>query len=550
MTFNNFKMTIQIFVNSIILISLFFSCLYKISSLSLNTNYLDSYLMVVTIIAIIAYILKFIVMFKFENNKVYQILFSIIDSILILYIILINNYLIWPYFIICLYLINNTVVHGKMNGFIGLGLSALIMGVDIWFYDIIVDQTRIFELSLIFIMQVFIVCICMIISENNKIINNKLVISKKKIEEKISTNNKISNELDELKQYNEDIEIANKRLETTNQKLNKSAAEYYTLQQISQAIATILDIEELLKFINDVIIGVMGANYSSILLIDKETRRMSVKVTNIIPENLLDNLNDNINCESLIQVSKTGKALVDNNVKNEYVFTKGRNVKSLLCVPLFRKKGNFGLVLLEQDREDAFSNEHLKFMLSISNQMSIALENVSLYEKMQRMATIDALTNIHNRLYFNQRIAKELANGDQENYPISVCIFDIDYFKKFNDTYGHIFGDLVLKTIAKLAKDNIREQDVVARFGGEEFVIIMPNTTIDQSYQMIEDLRKRISDYQVKDGAISASVTASFGIACYPEHGTNEAQILRNADEAMYISKECGRNQTQIFEIK
>lgn len=353
----------------------------------------------------------------------------------------------------------------------------------------------------------------------------------------------------EAKQLNQSLEAANKRLEDTNEKLNKSVAEFYTLQQISKAIATIMDIKELLKFVNDVIIGVMGVNYSTVILLNKENGKMEIKMTNITSDEELKTVNDNITCEEIIAVTKTGHFLIENNVdQSKYKFTSGREIKSLLCIPLSSKNETHGMVLIEFKRIGFFDENHIKFLSVIANSISVALENVGLYEKMQAMATIDGLTRVYNRLYFHELLSKEIIKADQGGYPMAVSIFDIDFFKKFNDTYGHLFGDRVLKTISRVAKDSIRSEDSIARYGGEEFVILMPNTTAEQAFKLIDNIRGKISSTSVKEETVTAGVTASFGIACYPDNGSTESEILSAADTALYKAKEEGRNCVRVFE--
>ncbi|GAE89160.1 diguanylate cyclase with GAF sensor [Acetivibrio straminisolvens JCM 21531] len=174
------------------------------------------------------------------------------------------------------------------------------------------------------------------------------------------------------------------------------------------------------------------------------------------------------------------------------------------------------------------------------------MENVELYQKMHEMATIDSLTGIYNRLYFQERLREEIANAKRENYDLSLAIMDIDYFKRFNDTFGHLFGDKVLKHIANLIKKSLRSGDIIARYGGEEFVILLPRTSIKEAYDKVERLRNIISKTSIKDELVEASVTVSFGVSSYPEFSNTESELLKTADNALYEAKESGRNCVRI----
>lgn len=348
---------------------------------------------------------------------------------------------------------------------------------------------------------------------------------------------------DEIQFHYEKLKTTNKKLEETNEKLTANIAEFYTLQQITQAIGSILDISELLKYVNDIILGVMGVNNSSIILMDEKEKVLKVERTNIKSEEELLILRENIDCNILLSVLNNGKPIVENFVDPDvYVFTKGRDVNSLICVPLSSKTKKYGLVLVEHKYFNAFDEDNMRFLDIIGQQVGIAMENAELYQKMHEMATIDGLTGVYNRLYFQQRLQNEFDSAKEGGYELSLAIFDVDFFKAFNDTYGHLFGDKVIRSIAELAKGSLRPDDVIARFGGEEFVILYPRTDIKEAAERIEALRSKIASAQVKDNLVSTSITASFGVSSYPEFALTESELLRSADNALYIAKSSGRN--------
>jgi len=123
---------------------------------------------------------------------------------------------------------------------------------------------------------------------------------------------------------------------------------------------------------------------------------------------------------------------------------------------------------------------------------------------------------------------------------------DIDHFKRFNDTFGHLFGDKVLKHIAHLMKKSLRSGDIIARYGGEEFVILLPRTSVKEAYDKVERLRNIVAKTTIKDELVEASVTVSFGVSSYPEFANTESELLKTADNALYDAKESGRNCVRI----
>lgn len=348
---------------------------------------------------------------------------------------------------------------------------------------------------------------------------------------------------EEIKVQYEKLKGTNSMLEDTNKKLSDSIAEFYTLQQISQAIGSILDIKELLKYLNDIILGVMGVSYSTIILYDEKANRLKVHTTNISNANEMAILVDNINSRELFNALNSGRHIIENQADStDYEFLKYRDIKSLICIPLNTKTKKFGLVLVEHKHGDAFDDDDVRLLKIIAQQVGIAMENAELYQKMQELASRDGLTGVYNRQYFQSRLELEVKTAQKENYPLSLAIFDIDHFKRFNDTFGHLFGDKVLKDIIDSVASSLRKNDIIARFGGEEFIILFPHTSLNEAYEKVESLRKMISGHIVKDNLVSASVTASFGVSCFSECALLESELVRTADDALYEAKESGRN--------
>lgn len=352
---------------------------------------------------------------------------------------------------------------------------------------------------------------------------------------------------DEIKNQYDKLMETNRKLEDSNLRLTSSIAEFYTLQQISEAIGSILEINDLLNFVNDVIIGVMGVNYSTIVLLDHKKNRLKVQFTNILKREDLAILNDNINCKFLLDILENGKAVMVNSVDpQKFDFIQTRGIGSFICLPLSSKSRKFGLTLIEHKNVNTFDEDNLRLLTTIGKQVSMAIENAELYANLQEMATIDGLTGVYNRVYFHQKFEEEVEAARTLGYDLTLVILDIDKFKKFNDTYGHLFGDIVLKSVAQTVKNNLRATDTVARFGGEEFVIILPRTNATEAFEKIEELRLKVANNIVKDNVISASVTASFGISSFPDISGNQMELIRDADNALYKAKESGRNCVKI----
>lgn len=163
----------------------------------------------------------------------------------------------------------------------------------------------------------------------------------------------------------------------------------------------------------------------------------------------------------------------------------------------------------------------------------------------------DVLTGLYNRRYLDETLPREIARAQRELEPISIIMLDLDHFKNINDTYGHAAGDAVLQHISKMLLGCIRQNDFICRYGGEEFIIVMPGINIDQAFLRMEECRKRIQHHTTTTYAgHEISITISGGISMYDIHGTTTDELIRAADKALYFSKENGRNQISLATVQ
>ena len=181
---------------------------------------------------------------------------------------------------------------------------------------------------------------------------------------------------------------------------------------------------------------------------------------------------------------------------------------------------------------------------------SIALNNVFLFHQMDRMANSDGLTGLTNKRSFLARLADEILRAETQQEEFSLFIFDIDHFKHYNDTNGHLAGDEALKLTGRLLRENLREEDLPARYGGEEFIILLPKTPKNGAIIAAEKVRKVIQDYEYPKERSQplGDLTISGGVASYPYDGRTTAELISAADEALYRAKRGGRNKVCVHE--
>lgn len=217
---------------------------------------------------------------------------------------------------------------------------------------------------------------------------------------------------------------------------------------------------------------------------------------------------------------------------------------NFLLVPL-NLSGRFSGLLKMDRRGKPFTAADRELALIFANQAATTLENARLYSLHRRMATTDGLTGLYNHRYFQERLALEIEKATREHGSVALALTDIDFFKKFNDTFGHQEGDVVLKKVARLLEEKVRPgKDVVCRYGGEEFVIILPACDIVEARQVTDALR----DYCAKNliggtGPEARAITMSIGLCVYPVGAQDQRTLIHMADEALYKAKKNGRNQ-------
>lgn len=187
-----------------------------------------------------------------------------------------------------------------------------------------------------------------------------------------------------------------------------------------------------------------------------------------------------------------------------------------------------------------------KFQI-LAQQFLLGLKRAVLYQHVQEMATLDSLTKAFTRRHWFQRSNEELERSRKFKYNLTCLMIDVDKFKDFNDTYGHLVGDAILGAVAKVIKENIRQIDLLGKYGGEEFCLILTETDIKGAQYVAERIRQALQDTMVQAYDESLSVTISIGVAGFPDDSQELAELVDKADQALYRAKETGRNKVCIY---
>jgi diguanylate cyclase (GGDEF)-like protein len=218
-----------------------------------------------------------------------------------------------------------------------------------------------------------------------------------------------------------------------------------------------------------------------------------------------------------------------------------------LCVPLVAQEGAFGLLHVSRasvDSQASGSEAWQHLAQAMSETVSLALANLNLRESLRNQSIRDPLTGLFNRRYMQESLERELLRATRSSYAIGIIMLDIDHFKNFNDTFGHAAGDQMLRELGSFLKLQVRGGDIVCRYGGEEFTIILPEASLAIARQRAELLHREARQLQVQyQGQPLGPITLSLGVAAFPQHGTAADALLQVADEALYRAKNAGRDR-------
>jgi diguanylate cyclase (GGDEF)-like protein len=217
-------------------------------------------------------------------------------------------------------------------------------------------------------------------------------------------------------------------------------------------------------------------------------------------------------------------------------------------VPLIFFGEKLGVLALDSARKNAFDAEDKQPLESVADMCAAAIQNASNFDRMKQLAYVDGLTGMHNRRFFEMRIVEELERAGRFQGRLSVIMVDIDNFKKLNDEFGHLLGDEILRSVSSVLKQQLRKMDMVCRYGGDEFAILVPETTGDNALRVAEKLRRQIETHDFP--GVPRPVTISCGVADYPTHGVTRDEVVAAADSALYTAKQVGRNRVSPATLK
>lgn len=346
-----------------------------------------------------------------------------------------------------------------------------------------------------------------------------------------------------LKKYNQlkkEYEEYQKMAEYTMQnqniklvKLDKKLDMMSLIVEISQYINKNIGDREIVSTINDIMIGILGVTYSSVYLV--ENRKLKLRGSNLKNTQHHNNIYE-FNSGKIEDLCTCLLNLKNNVYKGE----ENIEIHSSIFMPIYLKKELLGSIVVEHKLYNYLSKEHIKLLTALSNQIAICIENNKLYNRIKENSQKDFLTGLFNRNYFFSVIDQRIKNSGDG---CAIVMIDIDDFKMCNDTFGHQFGDKVLRYVSDIIRGNLRYEDLVARYGGEEIIVYMYNikNVIDVYNRMLK-IKDMIRDTPISYEGISSHVTVSIGIAASKKNTDSIEKLIREADVNLYKGKGLGKD--------
>ncbi|HYA15693.1 MAG TPA: diguanylate cyclase [Syntrophales bacterium] len=235
--------------------------------------------------------------------------------------------------------------------------------------------------------------------------------------------------------------------------------------------------------------------------------------------------------------------------------------RSSICVPLLSQGETMGMLHIQQrtshgsksaktvfdESSEGINEEMQQLAITVADYLALSLANIKLRDKLKQQAIRDPLTGLFNRRYMEETLSREIRRAERYRTPLGIIMVDLDHFRRFNNTFGHDAGDVVLQDMGKFLQNNVRMEDVACRYGGEEFTLIMPGASLDVTEKRAETLRQKVQDLKIYyNNKLLDSITLSLGVAVFPEHGSTGEEVIQAADVALYRAKHEGRNRVAV----
>jgi diguanylate cyclase (GGDEF)-like protein len=334
---------------------------------------------------------------------------------------------------------------------------------------------------------------------------------------------------------------------------NRQLQELNIFHGVAKALTSSLDLDSILQTIMDKMAEYFRPDTWSLLMVDEELDELYFAIAVGTASEALKNVRLKVGEGIAGWVAKHGERLIVPDVMTDPRFSKRIDemtqleTQSIICIPLRAKHRVLGVIQLVNVDMDGFGDQELFFLQALSDYAAIAIENARAVEKIQELTITDDVTGLFNARHLYKTLEKEVYRSSRFNYEFTVLFIDLDHFKQVNDTHGHLIGSKLLAEIGYLVKAQLRLIDYAFRYGGDEFVILLPQTGKDAALVVAKRVRDSLrTSMFCRDEGLNLNVRASIGVATYPHDAKTPHDVIRQADEMMYLVKNSTRDNIGI----
>lgn len=332
--------------------------------------------------------------------------------------------------------------------------------------------------------------------------------------------------------------------------LEQTKKQISALYRISSIVQRTVNQNEVLSEILKEIAQAFGFVNLSIYLLDDQANNLLIKAwhsySNYVPQNNPLPLG-----KGIIGLAAEAEEIiyVPNVAKDKRYIDSGCDTVTEIAIPLIGEGRLLGVFNIETGELRHYRQHDLELFQSLANQIAMTILHAEHVKTIQTQAITDGMTGLYNYRYFRSLLHQEIKRAKRYQRPLAMLMLDIDHFKKYNDAYGHQAGDAILKQVAYLIKSTVRDVDHVIRYGGEEFVTLLPETLAFDAAEIAERIRKTVANYPFlhRENQPLGVVSLSIGVAAYPHDAETDVELIEHADMALYSAKEDGRNRTKLF---
>jgi diguanylate cyclase (GGDEF)-like protein len=325
--------------------------------------------------------------------------------------------------------------------------------------------------------------------------------------------------------------------------LEKSQAQIETIYETSRTLGEKLNLNEVVDEILNIVQKILGYGFFSIFVLTEQgmlsllgeiKKGERYKHGEPKAERLRGVFSEVVNTGKTVRVFDVTR---EPNIKPNF-----SEIRSIMAVPMISRGKVIGVMDASSTRTGAFLDQDEKIFSILASSAALAIENALLHQKTEELTIVDELTGLYNYRYFNRKLRAEVRRAERYAQTLSMIMIDIDWFKRCNDTYGHLFGNRVLQELGVRIKDSVREVDVVCRYGGEEFAVILPQTKKADAQMIGERIRHKVESVDFGNIQEKVKMTVSLGVASFPENGRTSKELIEKVDQALYLAKGKGKN--------